>query len=175
MGCNCGKNKGRSLKIESADAIRLQNTPQNQIIPKSGNTNIKEQILEPSPVERDPNKKLLNIEQLEDNPIKNLIQAASQQKNKIKWFKDGLTGIFKCLSDDVLYTDEDIQKNRDVCRECPFSTKDKKNKLTMTSQCMAKDPNTGAPCGCFILCKTQADKCPLNKWTTVQLTIDKND
>jgi hypothetical protein len=105
--------------------------------------------------------------------VKNLKEAASQNPNPFNWFRDGLTGIVKCLTGQTLYTDEEIVKNRDVCRLCEHSTKNEKGELTSKSQCMAPDPaKENAPCGCFIICKTQTDKCPLSKWT--HLTINKD-
>lgn len=107
------------------------------------------------------------------NSIKTLAKAASTQDNKVKWFKDGVTGILKCIGNISLYTDEEIGKNRQICRTCEFSTK-VDGKLVANSQCEAKDPKTGEICGCFILCKTQSGPpCPLNKWT--HLTINGND
>lgn len=106
-------------------------------------------------------------------PVKNIIEAASKQANIFKWFRDGISGIAKCFTGSSLYTDEDIVKNRDVCRTCEHSTKDESGKLTIQSQCMGPDPEqNGAPCGCPIICKTQTGKCPLNKWT--HITISAN-
>ena len=100
--------------------------------------------------------------------VKNLFDAASQQPDKIKWFKDGVTGIFKCLVGDVKYSDANIISNRDICRQCPHSTKTD-GKLTKKSQCAAIDPKTNAPCMCIILCKTQSGDCPLKKWTPLTI------
>jgi hypothetical protein len=105
--------------------------------------------------------------------VRNLSEAGSKAPNAFNWFRDGITGIVKCLTGTTLYTDEEIIKNRDVCRKCEHSTKNNKNELSSKSQCMAPDPSkNNAPCGCFIICKTQTDKCPLSKWT--HLTVDKN-
>lgn len=103
--------------------------------------------------------------------LNNLIKAAKEQPNKIEWFIEGLTGLVKCATNDKSYSDEDIKKNRDVCRTCEHSTK-KDGKLTSSSQCMAPNPEKGgAPCGCNVSCKSQTGKCPLEKWT--HLTINK--
>lgn len=102
-------------------------------------------------------------------PVTNLVEAAKTQPDKIKWFKDGVSGIIKCIGEKQSYTDQEIIQNRDVCRQCEFSTKTD-GKLTMNSQCMAKDEN-GQICGCFLLCKTSSGpNCPLKKWT--HLTIN---
>ena len=99
----------------------------------------------------------------------NLLEAFKQQPNKIEWLKEGATGLVKSITGNKDYSDEDIKKNRDVCRECPHSTM-KDGKLTTSSQCMAPDPTkNNAPCGCPILSKSETGKCPLNKWT--HLTI----
>lgn len=100
----------------------------------------------------------------------NFVEAASQQPNKFKWFRDGITGIVKCLTGNSIYSDEDIVKNRDVCRGCEHSTK-QDGKMNIKSQCMAVDPATNAPCACPIVCKTQSGKCPLNKWVHITLTV----
>lgn len=106
--------------------------------------------------------------------LSNLVKAAKSQPDKVRWFKDGVTGIAKCLGHKTTHSDEQISHNREVCRNCEFSTKNSQGKLTMSSQCMAPDPNNNnAPCGCFIICKTQNDQCPLGKWT--QLTIKNNE
>lgn len=112
-----------------------------------------------------------NLAQRAIQPIKNLGKAWSEQPDKVKWFKDGATGILKCLDGQTAYTDGDIIANRNICRNCEFSTKTN-GKLTATSQCMAIDPETNAPCACIITCKTQVGACPLNKW--VHLTIKKS-
>lgn len=105
---------------------------------------------------------------------RNFIKAAQSQPDKINWFKDGVSGLIKCLNHKTIYTDDIISLNREACRNCEFSTKDNDQDLNTTSQCMAPDPaQDNAPCGCFILCKTQSDVCPLNKWT--HLTIDKQE
>lgn len=97
--------------------------------------------------------------------VKNLTEAVIQQPNKLKWFKNGVSGIIKCLDSNSIYTDEEIQENRKQCQNCEFSTKNEAGKLNMKSQCMAPDPNNeNAPCGCFILCKTQSDSCPIKKF-----------
>lgn len=118
---------------------------------------------------------LLNNKVADQNVFKNLRQAALQQPDKLLWFKDGISKIIKCLKGKTLYFDEDIQKNRDVCRECQYSTKDSNGKLTLKSQCMAPDPEkNNAPCGCFIVCKTQTGFCPQKKWTTTVLTVKRD-
>jgi hypothetical protein len=101
--------------------------------------------------------------------VKNLVQAAIKQPDPVKWFRDGVSGVIKCISGKYIYSDEDIVKNREVCRTCEFSSKTD-GKLTISSQCQAIDPATGTPCQCFILCKTAEGKCPLKKWT--HLTIN---
>jgi hypothetical protein len=105
------------------------------------------------------------------NTFKNLKIAMGSQKSPFQWFKDGAAGIIKCITHTQSYPDEQIKSNRDTCRKCEFATKDENGKITLKSQCMAIDPTTGEVCGCFIVCKTQNDKCPLNKW--VDLTISK--
>lgn len=105
--------------------------------------------------------------------LQNLRKAAESQPDKLKWFKDGATGILKCLAGVHIYDDEDIQKNREVCRNCPHSTKTS-GKLVATSQCMAID-ESGKACGCFILCKSTQGTCPLNKWTTLTISQKKYD
>jgi hypothetical protein len=111
------------------------------------------------------NKKKPNVFSKAKNIVDNLTQSFVEQPDKLKWFKSGVNGILKCVGEKVIYIDEEIQKNRDICRGCEFATKTD-GKLTKTSQCMGPDPNkNGAPCGCFILCKTQVDpRCPLGKW-----------
>lgn len=105
------------------------------------------------------------------NTIGNLAMAAIKQPDIVEWFKDGITGIVKCMGGSS-YSDEQLVQNRNACRECPHSTKTD-GKLTMQSQCMAPDPaKSGAPCGCIIMCKTQVGTCPLGKWT--QITINNN-
>ena len=101
----------------------------------------------------------------------NLLKAAVQQPDAVKWFKDGVTGLLKCLEGVTIYSDKEIIANRDVCRACEFSTKTD-GKLTASSQCTATDPKTGAPCMCFVLCKTQVDVCPLGKFTN--LTVNRS-
>lgn len=103
---------------------------------------------------------------------KNLVQAAKSQPKKLEWFRDGATKLLKCFNHDVIYTDSDIQSNRDACRLCEHSTKEG-GKLTTLSQCMAPDPEKGgAACGCFILCKTQSGECPLKLWKSVPITLN---
>lgn len=103
--------------------------------------------------------------------VANMTKVVQEQPDKIKWFKDGITGLFKCITGDTKYTDAEIIINREACRTCEYSTK-VDGKLTKKSQCMAPNPeNNNAPCGCFILCKTQTGPCPLNKF--VNLTISK--
>lgn len=101
---------------------------------------------------------------------RNLINAGKKQPDKLHWFKDGVSGLLKCFQHKTIYTDSQIQQNRDVCRKCEFATKDDNGELTLSSQCMAPDPNNNnAPCGCFILCKSQSGQCDLKKW--VHLTV----
>lgn len=101
---------------------------------------------------------------------KNLVDAATGNSNAFRWFRDGITGVVKCALGQQNYSDEDIAKNRDVCRNCEHSTKTD-GKLTIQSQCMRPDPkNNNAPCACFITCKTQVGAC--DKWTT--LTINSS-
>lgn len=112
-------------------------------------------------------------ESINNGVIKNMIEAGAKQPGKIKWFKDGINGLIKCLEGKSIYSDEDIQKNRDTCRLCEFSSRNTDGKINLSSQCMAPDPaKNNAPCGCFIVCKTSQDpKCPLGKWTTTPLTV----
>lgn len=106
--------------------------------------------------------------------IKNLIKAGTSQESSLRWFKDGVTGLIKCIGTTSKYDDETIKKNREICRGCEHSTKNAAGLLYSQSQCMAPDPaKDGAQCGCFILCKTQVDTCPLSKWT--HLTIGQTD
>jgi hypothetical protein len=98
----------------------------------------------------------------------NFIKAVKTQPNKLKWFKDGVKGILKCIGHIQIYDDLGVQNNRDVCRLCDQSSKPN-GKLTAASQCMAIDPETNAPCACFILCKTQSGKCPIGKWTSLTI------
>lgn len=101
---------------------------------------------------------------------KNLAKAFKAQPDKLSWFFDGVSGIYKCVTGQKEYSDEQIKLNRDACRGCEYSTKNSKGNITVHSQCMAIDPETNAACGCFILCKTQVGKCPLNKF--IDLTIE---
>lgn len=99
--------------------------------------------------------------------VSNLVEAGKKQPDRFKWFRDGVSGIVKCLTGHSLYSDDDIIKNRDICRECEHSTKTD-GKINIKSQCMAPDSEKdNAPCGCPIVCKTQTGKCPLNKWTHI--------
>ena len=109
-----------------------------------------------------------------NNILKNLAEAAKTQPDKIAWIKTGLRGILKCLKQDNIEDEDHIIDNRNKCRECEDSSKTN-GKLTATSQCMAIDPATGKACGCVILCKTSVinEKCPLEKWTNVNITISK--
>lgn len=102
----------------------------------------------------------------------NLVSAFKQQEHKLAWFLDGASKIKKCLTGTQKYTDEGIIANREVCRNCEWATKNADGELNIKSQCMAPDPaKNNAACGCFILCKTQTDVCPLGKFTS--LTINK--
>lgn len=102
---------------------------------------------------------------------KNLVTAAISAPEIFSWFRDAITGIVKCFNKQQIYNDDNIIKNRADCGNCEHSTKTD-GKLTVQSQCMAPDPNKeNAPCGCFIVCKTMVDKCPLNKWTSTPVEI----
>jgi hypothetical protein len=101
---------------------------------------------------------------------KNLSDAATGNSNVFRWFRDGVSGIVKCVLGQQRYSDADILKNRDTCRTCEYSTKNAEGKLTVQSQCMRPDPNNNnAPCACFITCKSQVGEC--DKW--VSLTINQ--
>lgn len=116
-----------------------------------------------------PNEKKI----ISNNIINNTAEAFKKQTDKFQWFRDGITGIVKCLTGNTLYSDDDIIKNRNICRECEYSTKDSNGKITTSSQCMAPDPkNNNIPCGCFIVCKTQSSKCPLEKWTHLTISVN---
>ncbi len=102
--------------------------------------------------------------------IRNLGSIAKQSNEPFKWILTGVKGIIKCIEGKTIYSDEEIQRNRDVCRQCEFATKTD-GKLTLQSQCMAPDPKMGGqPCGCFITCKTQVDVCPLGKFTNLTIS-----
>lgn len=108
--------------------------------------------------------------------LKNLGRAATSQNSKLQWFKDGLSGLIKCLNVKQEYSDEQIKANRSICLGCEYSTKRDNGELFPQSQCMAPDPvKDGAACGCFITCKSMVDKCPLDKWTPTPLTVEKKD
>lgn len=108
---------------------------------------------------------------IKNNPIKNTVSAAIKQPDAFKWFRDGITGIIKCFTE-TIYSDDDIKKNRDVCTNCEFSSKNSNNKLSTQSQCMRPDPlKNNAPCGCFIVCKTQSGKC--DYWTHLSISAQK--
>ena len=103
--------------------------------------------------------------------VSNMVKAVKTQSNPLRWFKDGATGLLKCVTDETGYSHEQILANREACESCQYSTK-KNGKVFTTSQCMAPDPEkNGEVCGCFILCKTQVGKCPLGKFT--DLTVNK--
>ena len=161
-----GYGPGKKQPSAQVQMVNQENPDMNAVDPKSDmkidKDKVDENIRKGKHIKPENNKGVIG----------NLLSAAKSQNNKIKWFKDGVSGIIKCLKEDVLYTDLDIQKERDVCRDCEYSTKDKNGRLTQTSQCMGIDPNTGASCGCFILCKTQAGTCPLEKWKTTPITIN---
>lgn len=112
-------------------------------------------------------------EAIENKPLANLKEALVAQPNKVKWFLDGASKLYKAATGETIYSDADITSNRDICRGCEFASKTN-GKLTMTSQCMAIDPETNAPCGCFILAKTQQGVCPLKNWISTPLTIKKS-
>lgn len=107
-------------------------------------------------------------------PIKNLKTAAVAQTSTLKWFFDGVSKLVKCYTGEKNYSDDIIRLNREVCKGCEFSTKNKDNLLTNLSQCMAPDPKkNNAPCGCFIICKSQVGECPAGKWTHLTLNNKK--
>ena len=102
--------------------------------------------------------------------VANIIGAGVSQSKPFHWFKDGIKGLIKCMGMKSIYTDEEIQINRDICRDCEHSTKNNEGKLYVYSQCMAPDPKkNGEKCGCFITCKTQVDKCPLEKFVPITI------
>lgn len=102
---------------------------------------------------------------------KNLLTVGAKQPNKIRWIKDGASGLIRSLGGALEYSPEDVQLNRDVCRQCEFATKDDNGVLNTLSQCMAPDEaNNGVPCGCFILPKTEVGDCPQKKWTTLKIS-----
>ncbi len=104
--------------------------------------------------------------------IKNMIVAAGTQSNKVRWFIDGVSGLAKCFTNQKSYSDVQIKANREVCRTCEFSTKNNKGEMTTTSQCMAKDPQTGEICSCYITCLTQTGQCKLNKWVGITINSE---
>jgi hypothetical protein len=107
------------------------------------------------------------------NVVKNMTTAMISQPKKLKWFKDGLSGLYKCIGVEHQRPEQEIIENRAICTQCEFATNKKDGKLTLTSQCMGIG-ESGSPCGCFILCKTQNlnEKCPLNKWgVKTELTV----
>ena len=107
--------------------------------------------------------------------VSNLGKAAVAQTNVLQWFRDGVSNLVKCLNESQNYTDEDIRLNRQVCKTCEYATL-VDGELATTSQCMAPDPEkNGAPCGCFLVCKTQVGRCPLNKWTTTFQKVTINE
>lgn len=128
-------------------------------------------VLQTNPTET--NDKVIQVTDrpIPAKPIVNMAKAAISQENKVSWFLDGITGLKKCVTNDVDYSKEQIEANRQACKDCPHSTK-KDGKITTFSQCMAPDPaKNNQPCGCFVLCKTQVGKCPLDRWTS--LTINQ--
>lgn len=94
-----------------------------------------------------------------------VIEAAKKQPDKLRWFKNGVTGVIRAIGEPSDLTDEQIKERRDICRECPHSTK-KDNKLVTTSQCKE--------CGCSILLKSMlsTEKCPKDKWQPITLSIN---
>lgn len=177
MACGgCGNKSNDTGSFRFKKNQKTGTSPQGLIfgnVAVTSNNNIQnnldhEDIIRPK-FEKASEDRLKNMKQI---PVQNLITAAKSQKQPFKWFRDGLNGIIKCLNSETIYSDEDIQKNRDACRECEFSTKNEKGDLNMKSQCMGPDPKlNNAPCGCFLLCKTQSGHCPLNKWSTTPITI----
>lgn len=160
MGC-CGNSSNRGTpSFHPAQVQKFQAVSENS------------QFLNVNPPE-EINDKVIKVtnKPIPARPILNLIKAGAGQENKVSWFLDGVTGLKKCVTNDVDYSKEQIESNRQSCKDCEYSTK-KDGKITTFSQCMAPDPvKNNQPCGCFILCKTQAGKCPLGKWT--DLTINK--
>lgn len=102
--------------------------------------------------------------------IKNLRKAIKTQDNKFLWILTGVKGLVKCVLSKTSYSDDDIIKNREICSQCEFASNKDNEGITMTSQCMAKDPITGEMCGCYLMCLTQIGPCKLNKF--VSLTIN---
>lgn len=103
--------------------------------------------------------------------VSNVVKAVKTQSNPLRWFKDGVSGLLKCVTSDVSYSDEQIIANRAACGGCEYATR-KNGEVFPMSQCMAPDPEKGGEvCGCFIMCKTQVGKCPLGRFT--DLTINK--
>jgi len=143
MGCGCSKNRG------SPDNVPLK------------------------PMFKEDRVSKADYPETKNGPVKNLIKAGLQQPDKTKWFLTGVKNLGKAILGDNIYTEDDVRNNIDICRGCEFSTKNESGRLTVNSQCMAKDPATGAPCGCFIKAKARTDVCPLNKWTSVPLTVNK--
>lgn len=102
--------------------------------------------------------------------MREIVRVGKSQPDRLQWFIDGVTGLAKCFTNQTEYPKDQIESHRKTCETCEFATK-KEGRIFTHSQCMAPDPeNQNKPCGCFILCKTQVGKCPLNKWT--QLTIN---
>ena len=157
MACGgCNKNRGNEPPTFKEGSV--PNKPMRLLMERNG-------IKVPGTSEE--NKE---VERRKQNIIMNLTKAGLAQKSPFKWFKDGLSGLIKCLDGDLLYDDDGIKFNRLACKDCEYSTKDDNGNITLKSQCMAPDPkNNGAPCACFITCKTQSDTCPLNKFTTLTI------
>jgi hypothetical protein len=164
MGC-CGNVNNDNKPIPSFTTTQMNNGPKltQQVIgtvPLFKNNAIEDKVVVPVSDRPIPNA-----------PIANIISAGLSQKNKLSWFIEGVTGLKKCITNDKDYSKEQIEINREACKNCEFSTKSE-GKVTTSSQCMAPDPaKDNKPCGCFILCKTQVGKCPLNKW--IDITIKK--
>lgn len=74
----------------------------------------------------------------------------------------GAIGLSKAAIGIDKAADEVIHKRRDICRECPYATRNNQftesNGLTSLSRC--------EKCSCFIAAKTKLNKevCPLGKW-----------
>lgn len=108
---------------------------------------------------------------IQNNPIRNLTEAATKQPDRFKWFRDGISGIIKCFTN-AIYSDKDIVNNRNTCSNCEYSSKNDNNKLTIQSQCMRPDPSkNNAPCACFIVCKTQSGYC--DRWVHITTSAQK--
>jgi hypothetical protein len=165
----CGNNNNKIPGSFKSIPNLMESSPQNgeTLVDRPGPSILqKNDDPDPSRVKMATNRPVGN------NFLQNIVHAAVQQPNKVAWFVEGLTGLKKCVSNEVDLSPEQIQSNRETCKGCEFSSKTD-GKVTTTSQCMAPDPAKGnKPCGCFILCKTQVGACPLNKWVNVTIKGD---